>query len=50
MNKPTNKDWCQVTKETIEDLGLNMTLEMIKVMKEEDRKEIVKKACEKKAL
>ena len=50
MNKPTYKDWCQVAKETIEDLGLNMTLERIKVMKEEDLKEIVKKACEKKAL
>ena len=47
MNKPTNKDWCQVAKETIEELGLNLTLDRIKVMKEEDLKEIVKKTCAK---
>ena len=50
MNKPTNQDWCQVAKEIIRELGLNLTLDRIKVMKEEDLKENVKKACEKKAL
>ena len=48
MNKPTNKDWCQVGKETIQEPGINLTLDRNKLIKEEDLKEIVKKACKRK--
>ena len=50
LKDPNNKDWCQVANENLESLGIKMTLSQIKLMTEEKLKEIVKKACEEKAL
>ena len=50
LDNPTKKDWCQSAKDTLEELGLKITLSQMKLIKEEDLKEIVKKACETKAL
>ena len=50
LDNPTKKDWCQSAKDTLEELGLKITLSQMKLMTEEDLKEIVKKACETKAL
>ena len=50
LTNPTKKDWCQVAKETVDELGLKLTLSQIKLTKEDKLKEIVKEACQKTAL
>ena len=50
LNNPSNKDWCQVAQENLDSLGIELTLSQIKLMTVEKLKEIVKKACEVKAL
>ena len=50
LTNPTKKDWCQVAKETVDELGLKLTLSQIKLTKEDKLKELVKEACQKKAL
>jgi hypothetical protein len=49
-DNPTKNDWCQSAKETLEELDLKLTFDQIKCMKKDQLKQMVKKACEKKAL
>ena len=50
LSNPDKNDWCQSARDTIEELGLNLSLEKIKHMDKDTLKFAVKKACEDKAL
>ena len=50
LSNPDKNDWCQSARDTLEELGLSLKLEEIKLMEKDRLKVIVKKACEDKAL